>query len=118
MWGSAVSDPSGPGASSMSGRRSNTAPTTTRISIRARCIPRHMWGPEAKASSSPYSMPSSIAVDIARLWAPDNLKKVAAGTAVCAAIAAVAYIADTSGWTHFGNVFVPPERDGVFRPIE
>src|SRR4051812_40524242 len=53
-------------------------------------------------------MPSGIAVDIARLWAPGNLKKVAAGTAVCAAIAAVAYIADTSGWTHFGNVFVPP----------
>jgi uncharacterized integral membrane protein (TIGR00698 family) len=53
-------------------------------------------------------MPSSIAVDIARLWAPDNLKNVAAGTAVCAAIAAVAYIADTRGWTHFGSVFAPP----------
>src|SRR4051812_45246214 len=53
-------------------------------------------------------MPSGIAVDIARLWAPGNLRKVAAGTAVCAAIAAVAYIADTRGWTHFGGVFVPP----------
>ena len=31
-------------------------------------------------------MPSGIAVDIARLWAPGNLRKVAAGTAVCAAI--------------------------------
>jgi len=54
-------------------------------------------------------MPSnSVAVDIARLWAPDNLRKVAAGTAVCAAIAAVAFFADTRGWTHFGHVFVPP----------
>jgi uncharacterized integral membrane protein (TIGR00698 family) len=54
-------------------------------------------------------MPSnSVAVDIARLWAPDNLRKVAAGTAVCAAIAAVAFFADIRGWTHFGHVFVPP----------
>ena len=36
-------------------------------------------------------MPNSVAVDIARLWAPDNLRKVAAGTVVCAAIAAVAF---------------------------
>lgn len=53
-------------------------------------------------------MPNSVAVDIVRLWAPDNLKKVAAGTAVCAVIAAIAYIADTRGWTRFGGVFVPP----------
>jgi uncharacterized integral membrane protein (TIGR00698 family) len=51
---------------------------------------------------------TSVAVDIARLWAPDNLRRVAPGTAVCAAIAAVAYVADLRGWTHFGNVFVPP----------
>jgi uncharacterized integral membrane protein (TIGR00698 family) len=51
---------------------------------------------------------SSVAVDIVRLWAPDNLKKVAAGTAVCAVIAAIAYVADLRGWTHFGNAFIPP----------
>jgi uncharacterized integral membrane protein (TIGR00698 family) len=54
-------------------------------------------------------MPSnSVAVDIIRLWAPDNLKKVAAGTGVCAAVAAVAYWADTRGLTHFEQFFVPP----------
>jgi len=54
-------------------------------------------------------MPStSVAIDIARLWAPDNLKRVAAGTAVCTVIAAVAFIVDLRGWTHFGHVFVPP----------
>jgi uncharacterized integral membrane protein (TIGR00698 family) len=53
-------------------------------------------------------MPSNVVVDVARLWAPDNLKKVAAGTAVSALIAAVAFTADIRGWTHFGNVFVPP----------
>ena len=51
-------------------------------------------------------MPSSTVVDVARLWAPDNLRKVAAGTAVSALIAAVAFTADVRGWTHFGNVFV------------
>ncbi|TMJ30677.1 MAG: putative sulfate exporter family transporter [Alphaproteobacteria bacterium] len=50
----------------------------------------------------------SVAVDIVRLWAPDNLRKVAAGSAVCAVIAAIAYVADTRGWTHFGTAFVPP----------
>jgi len=54
-------------------------------------------------------MPSqSIAIDIARLWAPDNLRRVAAGTGVCAAIAAVAFFVDAHGWTRFGHVFVPP----------
>src|SRR5215467_11494100 len=54
-------------------------------------------------------MPSnSVVVDVARLWAPDNLRKVAAGTAVSALIAALAFTADVRGWTHFGNVFVPP----------
>lgn len=53
-------------------------------------------------------MPSNVVVDVARLWAPDNLRRVAAGTAVSAAIAAVAFTADVRGWTHFGNAFVPP----------
>lgn len=51
---------------------------------------------------------SAIAVDIVRLWAPENLRKVAAGTGLCAVIAAAAFIADLRGWTHFGNAFVPP----------
>ncbi len=51
---------------------------------------------------------SSVAVELVRLWAPDNLRKVAAGTALCAVIAAVAFVADLRGWTHFGNAFVPP----------
>jgi uncharacterized integral membrane protein (TIGR00698 family) len=53
-------------------------------------------------------MPSNVAAEVARLWAPDNLKKVAAGTAACAVIAAIAFTADLRGWTRFGNVFVPP----------
>ena len=51
---------------------------------------------------------SSIVIDIARLWAPENLRKVAPGTAFCAVIAAIAYTADLRGWTHFGWVFIPP----------
>lgn len=53
-------------------------------------------------------MASNVAHEVAHLWAPDNLKKVAAGTAVCAVIAAIAYTADLQGWTRYGNVFVPP----------
>jgi uncharacterized integral membrane protein (TIGR00698 family) len=54
-------------------------------------------------------MPSnSIAVDIVRLWAPDNLRKAAPGIVLCAAIAAIAYVADLNGWLHFGRVLVPP----------
>jgi len=53
-------------------------------------------------------MSSSIAVDIIRLWAPDNLRKAAPGIALCAAIAAVAYVADLKGWLHFGRILVPP----------
>jgi uncharacterized integral membrane protein (TIGR00698 family) len=53
-------------------------------------------------------MSNNIAVDIVRLWAPDNLRRVAAGAAVCAVIAAIAYVADTRGWTRFGTAFVPP----------
>jgi uncharacterized integral membrane protein (TIGR00698 family) len=54
-------------------------------------------------------MPSnSIAIDIVRLWAPDNLRKAAPGIALCAAIAAIAYVADLKGWLHFGRLMVPP----------
>lgn len=51
---------------------------------------------------------SSVAVELVRLWAPDNLRKVAAGTALCAVIAAVAFTFDTKGWSHFKTFFVPP----------
>ena len=51
---------------------------------------------------------TSVAVEVIRLWAPDNLRKVAAGTALCGAIAAVAFIADVRGWTHFHTFFLPP----------
>jgi uncharacterized integral membrane protein (TIGR00698 family) len=53
-------------------------------------------------------MPSAIAVDLARLWAPENLRKSAPGIALCCVIAAIAYVADLRGWTHFGHVFIPP----------
>src|SRR4029077_15799304 len=54
-------------------------------------------------------MPSnSIAVDIVRLWAPDNLRKAAPGIALCAAIATIAYVADLNGWLRFGRLLVPP----------
>ena len=50
----------------------------------------------AKANSSPFLMRSSpIAVEIVRLWAPDNLRRAAPGVALCAAIAAIAFVADT-----------------------
>src|SRR5260370_726818 len=51
---------------------------------------------------------STIAVDLVRLWAPDNLRRVAPGVALCAAIAAVAFIADTRNMLKFGVVWVPP----------
>ena len=55
-------------------------------------------------------MPSNptLAVEIARLWAPANLKRVAAGVALCALVAAVAFTANLRGWLHFGPVWVPP----------
>ena len=37
---------------------------------------------------------STIAVELVRLWAPDNLRRAAPGVALCAAIAAVAFVAD------------------------
>ncbi len=51
---------------------------------------------------------SAVVVDLARLWAPDNLRRAAPGIALCAAIAAVAFVADTRGWLRFGRVWVPP----------
>ena len=38
---------------------------------------------------------STIAVELVRLWAPDNLRRAAPGVALCAAIAAMAFVADT-----------------------
>ena len=53
-------------------------------------------------------MASSVAVDVARLWAPSNLRRSAAGIALCCAIAAVAFIANAEHWMQFGKVFIPP----------
>ncbi|OFW97363.1 MAG: hypothetical protein A3D94_14765 [Alphaproteobacteria bacterium RIFCSPHIGHO2_12_FULL_66_14] len=43
-----------------------------------------------------------------RLWSPDNLRRAAPGIALCAAIAAVAFIADTRSLLRFGAVWIPP----------
>lgn len=51
---------------------------------------------------------SAVAGDLARLWAPDNLRRSAPGIALCAAIAAVAYYADTHSLLRFGAVWIPP----------
>ncbi len=53
-------------------------------------------------------MASSVAVDVARLWAPSNLRRSAAGIALCCAIAAVAFVANAEHWMQFGKVFIPP----------
>jgi uncharacterized integral membrane protein (TIGR00698 family) len=53
-------------------------------------------------------MANSVAVDVARLWAPSNLRRSAAGIALCCAIAAVAFIANAEHWMQFGKVFIPP----------
>jgi len=53
-------------------------------------------------------MLSSTAVDLARLWAPTNLRRSAPGIALCAAIAAVAFYLDTRSLLRFGAVWVPP----------
>src|SRR5690349_19102250 len=54
-------------------------------------------------------MPSnSIAVDLVRLWAPDNLRKAAPGIALCAAIAAIAFVANANHWMQVGRVMIPP----------
>ena len=51
---------------------------------------------------------STVVVDVARLWAPGNLRLAAPGVALCAAIATVAFIADTRSLLRFGAVWVPP----------
>jgi hypothetical protein len=51
---------------------------------------------------------SAVAVEIVRLWAPGNLKRVAPGVALCAAIAAIAFVADKQDFLRFGAVWVPP----------
>jgi uncharacterized integral membrane protein (TIGR00698 family) len=51
---------------------------------------------------------STVAIELARLWAPDNLRRAAPGVALCAAIAAVAFVADTRDLLRFGPVWVPP----------
>ena len=50
----------------------------------------------------------TIAVELVRLWAPDNLRRAAPGVALCAAIAAIAFVADTRNLLKFGAVWVPP----------
>ena len=50
----------------------------------------------------------SFAVELVRLWSPDSLRRAAPGIALCAAIAAVAFVADLNGLLHFGRVWVPP----------
>jgi uncharacterized integral membrane protein (TIGR00698 family) len=51
---------------------------------------------------------SALATDVARLWAPDNLRRSAPGIALCVVIAAVAYYADARSLLRFGAVWVPP----------
>jgi len=50
----------------------------------------------------------SVAVEVARLWAPQNLKKCAPGILLCCAIAAIAFVANANGWMKFGRVMIPP----------
>src|SRR5262245_12292088 len=51
---------------------------------------------------------STVAVELVRLWAPDNLRRAAPGVALCAGIAAIAFVADTRNVLHFGPVWIPP----------
>ena len=53
-------------------------------------------------------MASSVAVDVAKLWAPSNLRRAAPGVALCCAIAAIAFVANARHWMQFGKVFLPP----------
>ncbi|MGE5152162.1 MAG: YeiH family protein [Rhodospirillaceae bacterium] len=50
----------------------------------------------------------SAVVEVARLWAPENLKKSAPGIALCLVIATVAFVANANGWMKFGRVMIPP----------
>ena len=53
-------------------------------------------------------MPNSVAVDLARLWAPTNLRRAAPGILLCCAIAAVAFVANANHWMRFGGIMIPP----------
>ena len=53
-------------------------------------------------------MANSVAADVAKLWAPSNLRRAAPGIALCFAIAAVAFVANANHWMQFGKVFIPP----------
>ena len=53
-------------------------------------------------------MANSVAVELARLWAPENLRRSAPGIALCCVIAAVAFVANANGWMKFGRVMIPP----------
>ncbi|MBS0549694.1 MAG: putative sulfate exporter family transporter [Proteobacteria bacterium] len=53
-------------------------------------------------------MANSVAVDIAKLWAPSNLRRAAPGILLCCAIAAIAFVANANHWMQFGRVFIPP----------
>src|SRR5258708_18408651 len=50
---------------------------------------------------------STVAVELARLWAPDNLRRAALGVALCAAIDSVAFVADARDLWRSGPVCVP-----------
>ncbi len=51
---------------------------------------------------------SAVAVELVRLWSPDNLRRAAPGIALCMAIAAIAFIADKQNVLRFGAVWIPP----------
>ncbi len=51
---------------------------------------------------------SAVATDLVRLWSPDNLRRVAPGVALCAVIAAIAFIADKQNFLRFGAIWIPP----------
>ena len=51
---------------------------------------------------------SAVAVELVRLWSPGNLRRVAPGVALCAAIAAIAFVADKQSLLRYGAVWIPP----------
>lgn len=51
---------------------------------------------------------SAVAGEIVRLWAPANLRKAAPGVLLCAAIAAIAFVADKYSFLRFGALWIPP----------
>ncbi len=51
---------------------------------------------------------SAVAVELVRLWSPGNLRRVAPGVALCAVIAAIAFVADKQSLLRYGAVWIPP----------